>query len=139
MKTTAKIIVRSLAATPLKVAIVYAGIISLLYLDFRPLPIWVGDALGYAVHFAAAYFLAWWVLHKRSGRWLDGAVVIFNFVVVGALLEIFLYALLRGPSINLLANLFTWQSLAINFCYALGVGIAWLQVRMSLTRVASQA
>jgi hypothetical protein len=137
MKTTAKVILRSLAATPLKIAIVYAGIIGLLYVDFRPLPLWIGDAVGYVIHFAAAYALAWWVLQKRSGRWLDGAVVAFNFIVVGALLEIFLYALLRGPSVALVTNLFAWQSAAINACYALGVVVAWLQVRMSLKNAAS--
>ena len=138
MKTTVKIILRSLAATPLKTTIVYAGILSLMYIDFRPLPLWIGDVLGYAIHFGVAYALAWWVLHKRSGRWLDGTVVVFNFVVVGALLEIFLYALLRGPSVSLVSNLFTWQSAAVNLCYFLGVACAWMQVRMALKRGASQ-
>lgn len=139
MKTTLKIILRSLAATPLKIAVVYAGYLALLYVDFRPLPLWVGEALGYAIHFAAAFVLAWWVLHKRSARKLDGLVVAFNFIVIGALLEIFLYALLRGPSSTLLTNLFTWQSAAVNLCYFLGVACAWVQVKMSFTRNASQA
>jgi hypothetical protein len=134
MKTTLKIILRSLAATPLKIAIVYAGVISLLYVDFRPLPLWIGDVLGYTIHFAVAYFLAWWVLHKRSARKLDGLVVAFNFIVISALLEIFLYALLRGPSSALLTNLFTWQSAAVNFCYLLGVACAWMRVKMDLQK-----
>ncbi len=138
MKITAKIILRSLAATPLKIALVYAGIIGLLYIDFRPLPLWIGDALAYLIHFAVAYFLAWWVLHRRSGRWLDGAVVVFNFVVISALLEIFLAALLRGPNTNLVTNLFTWQSGVINLCYLIGVMCAWVQVRLTLTRDASR-
>ncbi|MCK9360926.1 hypothetical protein M0Q28_01725 [Patescibacteria group bacterium] len=138
MKTTANIILRSLAATPLKIALVYAGIIGLLYVDFAPLPLWTGDALAYFVHFAVTYFLALWVLHGKSGRWLDGAVVAFNFIVISALLEIFLAALLRGPNTNLVTNLFTWQSGLINLCYLLGVGCAWIQARLTLTRDASQ-
>ena len=138
MKTTAKIILRSLAATPLKIALVYAGIISLLYVEFRPLPLWMGDALAYLIHFAAAYFLALWVLHRRSGRWLDGAVVAFNFIVIGALLEIFLAALLRGPSEGLFLGLFTWQSAFVNLCYLMGVICAWVQVRLTLKRDASR-
>jgi hypothetical protein len=138
MKTTAKIILRSLAATPLKIALVYAGIVGLLYMDFSPLPLWIGDALAYLIHFASAYFLALWVLHRRSGRWLDGAVVAFNFIVISALLEIFLAALLRGPSKGLLLGLFTWQSGLVNLCYLIGVGCAWVQVRLTLKRDASR-
>ncbi len=138
MKMTAKIILRSLAATPLKIALVYAGIIGLLYMDFRPLPLWVGDALAYFVHFAAAYLLALWVFHRSSVRKLDGFVVAFNFIVISALLEIFLAALLRGPSMGLWLGLFTWQSALVNACYLIGVMSAWAQVRLKIKRVVSQ-
>lgn len=130
MKNTSKIILRSLAATPLKVAIVYAGIIALLYLDLKPLPDWTADALAYFIHFAAAYFLAWWVLDRRSGRWLDGVVVAFNFIVVGGLIELFVAGLLRGPSAALIQHFFTWQSASINLAYLIGVLCAFWQVRV---------
>jgi hypothetical protein len=137
MKTTAKIILRSLAATPLKIALVYAGILVWLRIDFRPLPEWFGIAVAYFIHFSAAYFLALWVLHRRSGRLLDGFVVAFCFIVVGMLIEIFLFSLLSGPRLAF-AGLFTWSGAVVQLCYLIGVACALIQVRLTLKRAASQ-
>lgn len=129
MKTTTRVILRSLAATPLRVTIVYAGVIALLYADLRPLPEWTADAIGYAIQFAASYVLALWVLHKRSVRWSDGLIVAFTFITVGTMLEILIAVILRGPSPEMFANMFVWQSGLLYVVYLLGVLAATWQVR----------
>ncbi len=129
MKATSRVILRSVAATPLRVAVVYAGVMAILAVDWRPLPGWAPDAVGYAIQFAASYLLAWWVLHGRSTRWSDGAIVAFTFITLGTILELLLVAVLRGPDPQALANVFTWQSGLLYVIYGLGVLAATWQVR----------
>lgn len=129
MKTTTRVILRSVAATPLRVAIVYAGVIALLYTDLRPLPEWVPDAVGYTIQFAASYLLALWVLHRRSARWSDGLIVAFTFITLGTMLELLVAVILRGPSPSIMANVFTLQSGLLFVVYTLGVMAATWQVR----------
>ncbi len=139
MKTTTRVILRSLAATPLRVAMVYAGIIALLYVDWNPLPEWTADAVGYVIQFAASYLLAWWVLHGRSTRWSDGLVVAFTFITVGTMLEVLVAVVLRGPSPEIFANMFVWQSGLLYAVYLFGVMVATWQVKRSTSRAALQA
>ncbi len=129
MKATTRVILRSVAATPLRVAVVYAGVMAILAVDWRPLPEWTPDAAGYAIQFAASYLLAFWVLHGRSTRWSDGAIVAFTFITLGTMLELLLVAILRGPDPQAVANVFTWQSAMLFVVYALGVFVATWQVR----------
>jgi hypothetical protein len=129
MKTTTRVILRSVAVTPLRVAMVYAGFIALIFVDWSPLPDGTADAVGYAIQFAASYLLAWWVLHGRSTRWSDGLVVAFTFITVGTMLEILVAVILRGPSPELFANMFAWQSGLLYIVYLLGVMVATWQVK----------
>lgn len=135
MKITARVILRSLAATPLRVTLVYAGMIALLHFDFRPFPEWTADAIGFFIQFVASYLLAFWVLHLRSVRWSDGAVVAFTFIVVGTLLELLLAAVLHGPSPHFFSTVFTWQSFALFFVCFLGVSLAVWRVRRRMKNV----
>lgn len=139
MTSTTRVILRSLAATPLRVAMVYAGVIALLYVDWRPLPDWTADALGYAIQFATSYVLAWWALHGRSTRWSDGLVVAFTFITVGTMLEVLVAVILRGPSPEIAANVFAWQSALLYLIYLFGVMVATWHVRRSMSRAVSQA
>lgn len=129
MKTTTRVILRSMAATPLRVAIVYAGMIALLHVDLRPLPEWTADTIGYAIQFAAAYLLALWVLHLRSTRWSDGLIVAFTFITIGTMLEIFIAGMLLGPSPRILAGAFSWQGGLLYFVCLLGVMAATWRVK----------
>lgn len=139
MKTTTRVILRSLAATPLRVAMVYAGVIALIYVDWKPLPDWTADAIGYVIQFAASYVLALWVLHKRSVRWSDGLIVAFTFITVGTMLEVLVAVMLRGPSPEIFANMFAWQSGLLYVVYLLGVLAATWQVKRSTSNAVSQA
>jgi hypothetical protein len=129
MKTTARVILRSLAATPFRVAIAYAGVLALFAIDFRPFPDWMGDALGYTIQFVTAYLLALWILHGRSTRWSDGLVVAFTFIVVGTLLELLFATVLRGPTTESLADAVSWRAFGIYSLYLAGALLATWQVR----------
>lgn len=139
MKATSRVILRSVAATPLRVAIAYAGVIALLYVEWEPLPEWTADAVGYAIQFAASYVLALWALHGRSTRWSDGLIVAFTFITLGTMLELALAATLRGPSPDMLAATVSLQGVLLYVIYLFGVMVATWQVRRSVKRAASQA
>ena len=134
MNMNARLVLRSLVATPFRLLFTYAGIILLLHFDVSPLPAWTSDALAFLLQFSAMFLTTWWVMQRRATTWSQALLVFFVLVVFGVLLEIGLAILLEGPSPDLLPQLVSMRSLTLYLVYAIGVSCGYLQAeRHSVT------
>ena len=127
MNLNTRLVLRSLVATPFRLLFTYAGIILLLHLDVSPLPAWTSDVLAFLLQFTTMFLATWWVMHRRSLTWQHAAIVFLVLVVFGVLLEIGLALLLKGPTADLMTQLFSMQSLILYVVYAIGVSCGYLQ------------
>ncbi len=130
MNLSQSLFLRSLAAVPFRLMLTYAGLVGLLHLDVRPLPLWTLDVLTYLLQFAVTYLVAWWVMKQRASSWKHALIVFATFLVFGMLLETGLALALTGPRPEMLLQIVSVGNLILYVSSATGVAVAFLQVRM---------
>lgn len=129
MTLSLRLFLRSLAAVPFRLMLTYAGLVGLLHLDVKPLPLWTLDVLTYLLQFATTYLLAWWVMRRRATSWKHALIVFATFLVFGIVLETGLALALTGPQPGLFLQLVSPGNLILYAVSAVSVAVAFFQVR----------
>jgi hypothetical protein len=127
MNLNARLVLRSLAATPFRLLLTYAGIIVLMKIDVSPLPAWTSDALAFLLQFVAMFLATWWVMQRRANHWMQAVLVFFVLVLTGIGFEVGLALFLQGPTADLFAQLVSVRSLLLYVVYGIGVTCGFLQ------------